>query len=227
MVKAAPSKYKELPPHRNPNSTAASNGRKMACKLRSHCWPCDEVSLSFGVTWTRGSRIVNRIHIIGRKNHGKTTLIVELVEELTSRGLRVGTIKHTHHRHELDIPGKDSHRHRTAGAAVVGVWSRSMSAIFLPAHDRPSGEDDQYAVFGTAFDDCRIVLVEGDQHATAAKIEMWRSELATPPLATQDPSILAIVSNDAPPCAVRVHPRADVAGLTNWILDNFVDGRIG
>ena len=62
---------------------------------------------------------MHRLHIIGGKNHGKTTLIVELVQELTKRNLRVGTIKHTHHRHELDVPGKDSYRHRLAGAEVV------------------------------------------------------------------------------------------------------------
>ncbi|MCA9266810.1 MAG: molybdopterin-guanine dinucleotide biosynthesis protein B, partial [Planctomycetales bacterium] len=71
-------------------------------------------------------KTMKRLHLIGRKNHGKTRLIVDLVEELTSRGLRVGTIKHTHHRHELDTPGKDSYQHRTAGAAVVGILSRSM-----------------------------------------------------------------------------------------------------
>ena len=48
---------------------------------------------------------MNRIHIIGRKNHGKTTLIVELIEEFTRLGLSVGAIKHTSHSHELDVPG--------------------------------------------------------------------------------------------------------------------------
>ena len=59
---------------------------------------------------------MRRIHIIGRKNSGKTTLVVELVQQLSAMGKRVATIKHTHHRHELDVPGKDSYRHREAGA---------------------------------------------------------------------------------------------------------------
>ena len=62
---------------------------------------------------------MKRVHILGRKNHGKTTLVVELVEYLTARGMHVGTIKHTHHAHELDTPGKDSHRHGEAGASVA------------------------------------------------------------------------------------------------------------
>jgi len=75
---------------------------------------------------------MRRLHIVGRKNSGKTTFIVELVRYFTSSGLRIGTIKHTHHQHELDTPGKDSHRHREAGAQVVGILSRAMSAVFLP-----------------------------------------------------------------------------------------------
>ena len=61
---------------------------------------------------------MKRVHVIGGKNHGKTTLIMDLIRELTARGLQVGTIKHTHHKHELDIPGKDSYRHRESGASA-------------------------------------------------------------------------------------------------------------
>ena len=57
---------------------------------------------------------MNRIHIVGRKNHGKTTLIVEVLAEFHRRGIRVGAIKHSAHRRELDPPGKDSYRHREA-----------------------------------------------------------------------------------------------------------------
>ncbi len=77
-----------------------------------------------------------RLHIIGRKNAGKTTLVVELIERLTGRGLVVGSIKHTHHRHELDVPGKDSYRHREAGAAPVAIVSPGMTAVFRP--NRPA-----------------------------------------------------------------------------------------
>ena len=69
--------------------------------------------------------------MIGRKNSGKTTLVSELVTEFTARGYRVGTIKHTHHQHELDVPGKDSYRHREAGAAIVGIISSIVVAFLL------------------------------------------------------------------------------------------------
>jgi molybdopterin-guanine dinucleotide biosynthesis protein MobB len=160
---------------------------------------------------------MNRIHIVGRKNHGKTQLVVELVTELSARGLRVGTIKHTHHRHELDTPGKDSHRHRTAGAAAVGVLSRSMSAVFLPAG--PCGPaEDRYAALAPSLGHCDLVVVEGDSATTAPKIEVWREVLGTAPLAQQDDSILAVVSDDRVDMATRVWRRSDVVGLANWML---------
>ena len=102
---------------------------------------------------------MKRLHIVGGKNHGKTTLIVELVQELSSRGLSVGTIKHTHHHHELDVPGKDSYRHRMAGACAVGILSPAMSAVFLPVDQAASDEEDRYAALARIFQECRLVLV--------------------------------------------------------------------
>lgn len=163
---------------------------------------------------------MKRIHIIGGKNHGKTTLVAELVQELSARGYRVGTIKHTHHQHELDAPGKDSHRHREAGAAVVGILSRSMSAAFWPPQSADSSSsEDRYANFAQIFADCHLVLVEGDTQTTAAKIEVWRKSLGTQPLAMTDESILAVVTHDhISNLAAPVWLRTDVASLAERIL---------
>lgn len=160
---------------------------------------------------------MKRLHVIGRKNHGKTTLVTELLAEYARQGLRVGAVKHTHHDHELDVPGKDSYRHRQAGAAVVGVLSRSMSALFFPSPE-PSQADDRYAVLSPAFHDCDLVLVEGDTQANAPKIEVWRSAQGTPPIASDDPTVLALVTDDSSPLAVPTLPRKDVPGLASWIL---------
>ncbi|MEY3459102.1 MAG: Molybdopterin-guanine dinucleotide biosynthesis protein, partial [Planctomycetota bacterium] len=132
-----------------------------------------------------------RIHIIGRKNSGKTTLVCELLNALSERGLRVASVKHTHHRHELDTPGKDSHKHRESGAAAVGILSPQITALFLPM-DRASQPDaDRYKAFESAFQDCSLILVEGDQQTAAPRIEVWRSATNQPPLAADDPGILA------------------------------------
>jgi molybdopterin-guanine dinucleotide biosynthesis protein B len=160
---------------------------------------------------------MQRIHIVGRKNHGKTQLVVELVEEFTRRGLRVGTIKHTHHRHELDTPGKDSHRHRTSGAAVVGVVSQGMCAVFVPTPPT-AGVLDRYAAMSPMFDACDIVLVEGDSQTDAPKIEVWRAVQQTAPLAAIDAAILAVVTDDALDLRAPLLRRSDVPRLADWLL---------
>lgn len=144
---------------------------------------------------------MRRVHIIGGKNQGKTTLIVDLIHALTTQGLRVGTIKHTHHHHELDTPGKDSHRHRESGAAVVAICSPAMNAAFWPRPSNAIAQDDasegKYNQFAAVFSDCDLVLVEGDTHTSAPRIEVWRREVGKEPLAETDPSISAIVTNDS------------------------------
>lgn len=170
---------------------------------------------------------MKRLHIVGGKNHGKTTLIVDLVQELSRRGWAVGTIKHTHHHHELDVPGKDSYRHRSAGASAVGILSPAMTAIFLPVHQDEAGDNDRYAPFASLFQQCRIVLVEGDSQTTAPKIEVWRSEMGTPPLASRNRSIMALVTDDASLTSTIVLPRGDVARVADWICSEILAQRNG
>jgi len=161
---------------------------------------------------------LKRVHIIGSKNHGKTTLVAELVQELSAQGYRVGTIKHTHHQHELDTPGKDSHRHREAGAVVVGILTRSMNAVFWQAEENSLGEA-RYQVFAQTFADCHLTLVEGDTQTTAPKIEVWRRSLGSEPLAKADVSIQAIVTHDEVQyLATPILPRSNVAVVAKKIL---------
>lgn len=160
---------------------------------------------------------IKRIHIVGRKNSGKTTLIVDLVQHYTTRGIRVGTIKHTHHHHELDTPGKDSHRHRQAGAVAVGILSPRLNAVFVAPddeHDSPA----QYARLDPLFTDCRLILVEGHLLVDAPKIEVWRAANETPPIALENTSIGALVSDVPLDVNIPVLPRRDVKGLADYIL---------
>lgn len=164
---------------------------------------------------------MKRIHILGRKNHGKTTLLVELVEHLTSRGLRIGTIKHTHHAHELDTPGKDSHRHRAAGASVSAILSRSLNAVFWPPEPQPSGEGtaaERYAEFSPHFATCDLVLVEGDTTCQGTKIEVWRQAVGSEPMALSDPQIRAVVTDDVIDVPVPCVPRSDIRAIAATIL---------
>lgn len=162
---------------------------------------------------------MKRIHIVGRKNSGKTTLIVELVDHLTRCGLRVGTIKHTHHHHELDTPGKDSYRHREAGAHAVGILSPGMNAIFWPQETDDSDciRDERYDRFQAQMLDCDVVFVEGDTSTSATKVEVWRSENETMPIFEHDSSIAAIVTDGELSAGVPIFQRRCLQDLIQWL----------
>ena len=161
--------------------------------------------------------MTRRIHIVGRKNSGKTTLVCDLVRELTARGLKVATVKHTHHHHELDTPGKDSFKHHEAGAAGVGILSPQMTALFIPTKREERG-DERYSQFEVQFGDCDLILVEGDLHATAPRIEVWRSVVSEAPYAASDPSIVAVVSDDLPTgLSCPIWGRADVGQIADLL----------
>lgn len=163
---------------------------------------------------------MKRLHIIGGKNHGKTTLVIDLVRAFVARGVRVGTIKHTHHRHELDVPGKDSFRHREAGASAVGILSPTLSAMFLPSDITVGNDTDRYMAFAPLFAHCEFVLVEGDSQTKAPKIEVWRSAVGTTPLAQADTLCLAVVTDDDPslPTRIPILSRSKIDELAEWVL---------
>ncbi|MBI86146.1 MAG: molybdopterin-guanine dinucleotide biosynthesis protein B [Planctomycetaceae bacterium] len=161
---------------------------------------------------------MKRIHIVGRKNSGKTTLIVELVEHLTQMGYRVGTVKHTHHRHELDTPGKDSYRHRQAGAVAVGILSPEMNAVFWPAASDET-TSNRYDELAPVLDQCDIVLVEGHSQTEGPKIEVWRAVASDEPIAVSDPLIQAVVSDDATEVKVPVWSRTDVPAIAARVCE--------
>lgn len=154
------------------------------------------------------------LHIVGRKNAGKTTLVCDLVGAFTERGYRVATIKHTHHRHELDTPGKDSHRHRTSGAVGVGILSPGISAVFLP---QPPGDDqtDRYSELIAALPPVDLILVEGDLSTTHLKIEVWRAGLSEQPYANQADDIWAIVTDDDVQGNTQLLPRRNISELVH------------
>ncbi|MEO8493647.1 MAG: molybdopterin-guanine dinucleotide biosynthesis protein B [Planctomycetota bacterium] len=161
---------------------------------------------------------MKRVHIVGRKNSGKTTLIVDLVRHLTAGGYRVGTVKHTHHHHELDTPGKDSHRHREAGAAVVGILSPGMTAVFCPTDQATRKAADRYDQLSPMFADCDIVLVEGNLQTTAFKVEVWRAAVTDQPIAGLDSSISAVITDDAVDVAVPTWSRSNLRELARQLL---------
>jgi molybdopterin-guanine dinucleotide biosynthesis protein B len=130
----------------------------------------------------------------GFSGSGKTTLIERVIPRLVARGLRVSLIKHAHHDFDIDKPGKDSHRHREAGASEVLVSSGRRWALM---HELRGEAEPGLAELLAHVSACDLVLVEGFKHDPVAKLEVHRPALGHPLLSQTDPHIIGIAS-DAP-----------------------------
>lgn len=149
------------------------------------------------------------------KNAGKTTLVEKLVTELTRRGHRVSTVKHAHHSFDIDHEGRDSFRHRKAGASEVAVVSRHRWAII---HESREEAEPALEEILAKLAPCDLVIVEGYKRDGHDKIEVRNLDLAHPRLAGDDPTVVAVAANgaidDAP---VPVFDRDDVTALASFI----------
>lgn len=155
---------------------------------------------------------------------GKTTLLAQLIPTLKRRGLRIGVIKHSHHDFEIDQPGKDSHRLRTAGASpvmIVSPYRRAIVTEFSEQHDIHLNE--QLEAFPK--DDLDLILVEGFRHENFAKIELHRPGLGKPLLFPNDNSIIAIAS-DQPITAPKSIPCLDLNDpetIADFVFSSFFE----
>lgn len=140
--------------------------------------------------------------VTGWKNSGKTWLVAGLVQKFTARGVSVSTIKHAHHALDLDAPGRDTHRHREAGAQEVILATGQRWALMHELRDAPEPSPQDLLERLHPVD---LVLVEGFKAARHPKIETYRGGQA--PRAKEDESILAVAS------------AVPLEGLTKPILD--------
>jgi molybdopterin-guanine dinucleotide biosynthesis adapter protein len=159
---------------------------------------------------------MNIIGVAGFKNSGKTTLVEKLVRHLTGLGLKVSTVKHAHHSFDIDHEGRDSFRHRKAGASQVAVISRERTAIIHELRgEEPPSLDEVLA----QLQPCDLVIVEGYKRDGHDKIEVRNLDLDHPVLAGDDPTVVAIAANGKVLNAtVSVFDRDDVAALAKFIL---------
>lgn len=156
------------------------------------------------------------IGIAGYKKSGKTTLVEKLVAEFIGRGLAVATVKHAHHAFDIDHKGRDSWRHRAAGAHEVAIVSDRMWAIIHPLQDEPEPRLGDILAKMAPSD---LVVVEGYKRESYPKIEVRDCALGHPELAAGDLSVIAIAaSGDVAPGAVPVFSRDDVTGLADFIM---------
>ncbi len=155
------------------------------------------------------------IGVAGFKNAGKTTLVEKLVRELTGRGYRVSTVKHAHHSFDIDHEGRDSFRHRKAGATEVAVVSRHRWAII---HESREEAEPPLDAILAKLAPCDLVIVEGYKRDNHDKIEVRNLALDHPRLAGDDPTVVAIAATGPVPDApVPVFDRDDVTALCDFI----------
>ena len=136
---------------------------------------------------------MNVVGFAGYSGNGKTTLIEAVIPLLVARGLRVSLIKHAHHSFDVDQPGKDSYRHRAAGAAEVLVASQQRWVLMHELRQETEPDLDAHL---RRLSPCDVVLVEGFKRASIAKIEVHRAAAAAPLLFPNDAHIIAIATDE-------------------------------
>jgi molybdopterin-guanine dinucleotide biosynthesis protein B len=151
----------------------------------------------------------------GWSGSGKTTLIEKLIPRFVGRGLRVALIKHAHHSFDVDQPGKDSYRHRHAGASEILVTS---SRRWVLMHELRGAPEPPFEEQVRRISPCDLLIVEGFKHAPIPKLEVWRAATGEPLLHPSDPHIVAVASDRKIETRLPLLALDDDAGIENFIL---------
>lgn len=157
------------------------------------------------------------ITFIGRSNSGKTTLLTKIIPDLKSRGYGIATIKHSHHDVDVDKEGKDSWKHRKAGAETVLLLSGKRLSCIREFEEEPKVED----ISGLYIHDADIILAEGFKGSHLPRIWVFRGE-ATLPSARKDDNLLAVVSDREVDLGVPWFHIDDAASISSFIEDSFL-----
>ena len=152
--------------------------------------------------------------VIGWKNSGKTSLMERLVAEITGRGFSVSTVKHVHHDVDLDHPGKDTYRHRIAGAREVVLASAGRLAIMV---EHREAEPELPAVLARLAP-VDLVLVEGYKRDAHPKVEVWREETGHPLIQPHDPLVRAVATDAGLKLKLPVLDLNDTGAVADFIL---------
>ena len=153
--------------------------------------------------------------IAGWSGSGKTTLLEKLIPQFTARGLTVSVIKHAHHGFDIDRPGKDSYRHRDAGATEVLLSCHDRWALL---HERRTKAEPTLAELLGNLSPCDLVLIEGFKQEPVPKLEVWRPENGKPPLFPGRADIVALATDadivtDLPRMALN-----DAAAIADFVI---------
>jgi molybdopterin-guanine dinucleotide biosynthesis protein MobB len=154
--------------------------------------------------------------VTGWKNAGKTGLMERLVADITARGFSVSTLKHAHHSFDVDQPGKDSHRHRAAGATEVLLVSGHRWALM---HELRGRNEPPLEMLLAKLAPVDLVLIEGYKSERHPKIEAWRAAAGHGLIAPDDPTIRAVASDTVlPDLPVPRFDLDDTAAIAQFVL---------
>ena len=154
--------------------------------------------------------------IVGWSGSGKTTLITRVIPVLTERGIRVATLKHAHHKFDVDQPGKDSYEHRKAGACEVIV---SSARRWVQMHEVGDGAEATLSELLARVSPCDLILVEGFKTDRHPKLEVFRAAAGNAPLHPEDRRIVAIASDRAfPGAGIPVVDLNDIPAVADLVL---------
>jgi molybdopterin-guanine dinucleotide biosynthesis protein B len=158
------------------------------------------------------------ISLIGKSNSGKTTLLEKLIPQLRSHGFRVGILKHHTHEFTFDIPGKDTWRHKQAGAEVVVLSTPYGLGLVRDIKNELSVDE----LIRRYYQDVDIVITEGYKQGPYPKIEVCRANNPKPPLTSRDESWVAFAADQPLDTELPVFDINDHLGLASFIIATFL-----
>ncbi len=156
------------------------------------------------------------VSFVGRSNSGKTTLIERIIPELVRAGYRVATVKHAGHGFDLDTEGKDSWRHKRAGASSVVVVSKGSLAMFADVSDQLKVEEVRDRFLDASYD---LIIAEGWKSEGYPKIIVVRDQVGEIPFSPE--GLLAVVSDKPIDLRVPVLHLDDVVGVAALLIKQF------
>lgn len=154
--------------------------------------------------------------IAGFSGSGKTTLIEKLIPEFRARGLTVSVIKHTHHRFDLDRPGKDSWRHREAGAEEVLILSSDRWVLMHELRGAPEPTLDEQLAFMSEVD---LVIIEGFKAAPVPRVEVHRPANGKSGLWPENPHVVAVATDANIDVPLPTLDLNDPVAIAQFIID--------
>ena len=158
------------------------------------------------------------ISIVGRSKVGKTTFIERLLPALNAKGIRVATVKHHPHDFEIDLPNKDTYRHKKAGAKITIISSPHKIAIVRDVEKEFTVEE----ILLRFVDDVDILITEGYKKGTMPKIEVYGMDDKAQPVCENDKNLIAVISDRPVPTSLPRFSRDDVEGVADLIVSEFI-----